>query len=157
MNSKSTVWVGTEKSKLRKRIKVSVNGARIDAYLLVRTTFHGRSSSTRLEGHSGSMLRIWRRYASGSIPFRRQVPAFLATSRNLSAEAGIRGKNALPGHESPGHWSSNQSRFSQHGTNIFVKSWLREAGAHNVLVTSAVNNNGVTELFALLHTEEGCC
>ncbi|EPM3276200.1 EutP/PduV family microcompartment system protein, partial [Escherichia coli] len=23
-------------------------------------------------------------------------------------------------------------------------------------VTSAVNNNGVTELFALLHTEEGC-
>ncbi len=24
---KSTVWVGTEKSKLRKRIKVSVNGA----------------------------------------------------------------------------------------------------------------------------------
>ncbi|EPZ3451447.1 EutP/PduV family microcompartment system protein, partial [Escherichia coli] len=27
----------------------------------------------------------------------------------------------------------------------------------NVLVTSAVNNNGVTELFALLHTEEGCC
>ncbi|MEG3575841.1 EutP/PduV family microcompartment system protein [Escherichia coli] len=29
-----------------------------------------------------------------------------------------------------------------------VKSWLREAGAHNVLVTSAVNNNGVTELFA---------
>ncbi|EHE6175042.1 hypothetical protein JMK34_004433, partial [Shigella flexneri] len=24
---------------------------RIDAYLLVRTTFHGRSSSTRLEGH----------------------------------------------------------------------------------------------------------
>ena len=92
---------------------------RIDAYLLVRTTFHGRSSSTRLEGHSGSMLRIWRRYASGSIPFRRQVPAFPATSRNLSAEAGIRGKNALPGHESPGHWSSNQSRFSQHGTNIF--------------------------------------
>ena len=73
----------------------------------------------RIEGHSGSMLRIWRRYASGSIPFRRQVPAFLATSRNLSAEAGIRGKNALPGHESPGHWSSNQSRFSQHGTNIF--------------------------------------
>ncbi len=92
---------------------------RIDAYLLVRTTFHSRSSSTRLEGHSGSMLRIWRRYASGSIPFRRQVPAFPATSRNLSAEAGIRGKNALPGHESPGHWSSNQSRFSQHGTNIF--------------------------------------
>ncbi|WP_114138833.1 EutP/PduV family microcompartment system protein [Escherichia coli] len=38
-----------------------------------------------------------------------------------------------------------------------VTSWLREAGAHNVLVTSAVNNNGVTELFALLHTEEGCC
>ncbi|EIH0589539.1 EutP/PduV family microcompartment system protein, partial [Escherichia coli] len=38
-----------------------------------------------------------------------------------------------------------------------VKCWLREAGAHNVLVTSAVNNNGVTELFALLHTEEGCC
>ncbi|MCV8310782.1 hypothetical protein ODS01_21960, partial [Escherichia coli] len=38
-----------------------------------------------------------------------------------------------------------------------VKSWLREAGAHNVLVISAVNNNGVTELFALLHTEEGCC
>ena len=37
-----------------------------------------------------------------------------------------------------------------------VKSWLREAGAHNVLVTSAVNNNGVAELFALLHTEEGC-
>lgn len=27
-----------------------------------------------------------------------------------------------------------------------VKSWLREAGAHNVLVTSAVNNNGVAEL-----------
>lgn len=38
-----------------------------------------------------------------------------------------------------------------------VKCWLREAGAHNVLVTSAVNNNGVTELFALQHTEEGCC
>ncbi|EER2981097.1 propanediol utilization protein [Escherichia coli] len=37
-----------------------------------------------------------------------------------------------------------------------VKCWLREAGAHNVLVTSAVNNNGVAELFALLHTEEGC-
>ncbi|WP_249444034.1 DUF496 family protein, partial [Escherichia coli] len=33
----------------------------------------------------------------------------------MSVEAGIRGKNALPGHESPGHWSSNQSRFSQHG------------------------------------------
>ncbi|MEA0469304.1 hypothetical protein SMA42_07615 [Escherichia coli] len=47
------------------------------------------------------------------------MPAFPATSRNLSAEAGIRGKNALPGHESPGHWSSNQSRFSQHGINIF--------------------------------------
>ncbi|WP_336604643.1 EutP/PduV family microcompartment system protein, partial [Escherichia coli] len=29
-----------------------------------------------------------------------------------------------------------------------VKCWLREAGAHNVLVTSAVNNNGVTELFS---------
>lgn len=27
-----------------------------------------------------------------------------------------------------------------------VKCWLREAGAHNVLVTSAVNNNGVTEV-----------
>ena len=38
-----------------------------------------------------------------------------------------------------------------------VKCWLREAGAHNVLVTNAVNNHGVTELFALLHTEEGCC
>ena len=38
-----------------------------------------------------------------------------------------------------------------------VKCWLREAGAHNVLVTSAVKNNGVTELFALQHTEEGCC
>lgn len=25
----------------------------------------------------------------------------------------------IPGHESPGHWSSNQSRFSQYGTNIF--------------------------------------
>ena len=37
-----------------------------------------------------------------------------------------------------------------------VKCWLREAGAHNVLVTSAVNNNGVAELLALLHTEEGC-
>ncbi|EFG7499096.1 ethanolamine utilization protein [Escherichia coli] len=35
-----------------------------------------------------------------------------------------------------------------------VKCWLREAGAHNVLVTSAVNR--VAELFALLHTEEGC-
>lgn len=39
--------------------------------------------------------------------------------RQHSAEAGIRGKNALPSHESPGHWSSNQSRFSQHGTHIF--------------------------------------
>ncbi|EFN8110993.1 propanediol utilization protein [Escherichia coli] len=37
-----------------------------------------------------------------------------------------------------------------------VKCWLREAGAHNVLVTSAVNNNRVTELFALLHTEDVC-
>lgn len=37
-----------------------------------------------------------------------------------------------------------------------VKCWLREAGAHNVLVTSAVNNNGVTELFSLLHTEDVC-
>ncbi|EKI1906048.1 ethanolamine utilization protein [Escherichia coli] len=37
-----------------------------------------------------------------------------------------------------------------------VKCWLQEAGAHNVLVTSAVNNNRVAELFALLHTEEGC-
>ncbi|EON1980387.1 TPA: EutP/PduV family microcompartment system protein [Escherichia coli] len=37
-----------------------------------------------------------------------------------------------------------------------VKVWLREAGAHNVLVTSAVNNNGIAELLALLHTEEGC-
>ncbi|CAD7365273.1 Uncharacterised protein [Escherichia coli] len=46
----------------------------IDAYLLVRTTFHGRSSSIRLEGYSGSTLRIWRRYASGSMSFRRQVP-----------------------------------------------------------------------------------
>lgn len=82
--------------------------------------------------------------------------AFPATSRNLSAEAGIRGKNALPGHESPGHWSSNQSRFSQHGHISLVKCWLREAGAHNVLVTSAVNNNGVTELFSLLHTEDVC-
>ena len=35
-----------------------------------------------------------------------------------------------------------------------VKCWLREAGAHNVLVTNAVNNHGVTELFALLHTED---
>ncbi len=46
----------------------------IDAYLLVRTTFHGRSSSIRLEGYSGSTLRIWRRYSSGSMSFRRQVP-----------------------------------------------------------------------------------
>ncbi|MCA7585012.1 ethanolamine utilization protein [Escherichia coli] len=37
-----------------------------------------------------------------------------------------------------------------------MKVWLREAGAHNVLVTSAVNNNGIAELLALLHTEEGC-
>ncbi|EMW24927.1 Propanediol utilization protein PduV [Escherichia coli CE418] len=37
-----------------------------------------------------------------------------------------------------------------------VKCWLREAGAHNVLVTSAVNNNRVAELFALLHIEEVC-
>ncbi|EAA0961352.1 EutP/PduV family microcompartment system protein [Escherichia coli] len=37
-----------------------------------------------------------------------------------------------------------------------VKVWLREAGAHNVLVTSAVNNNRVAELFALLHIEEVC-
>ena len=37
-----------------------------------------------------------------------------------------------------------------------VKCWLREAGAHNVLVTNAVNNHGVTELFALLHTEDVC-
>lgn len=29
-----------------------------------------------------------------------------------------------------------------------VKSWLWEAGAHNVLVTSAVNNNGVAELLS---------
>ena len=46
----------------------------IDAYLLVRTTFHGRSSSIRLEGYSGSTLRIWHRYSSGSMSFRRQVP-----------------------------------------------------------------------------------
>ena len=37
-----------------------------------------------------------------------------------------------------------------------VKVWLREAGSHNVLVTSAVNNNRVAELFALLHTEDVC-
>ncbi|HBD5376773.1 TPA: ethanolamine utilization protein [Escherichia coli] len=37
-----------------------------------------------------------------------------------------------------------------------VKCWLRKAGAHNVLVTNAVNNHGVTELFALLHTEDVC-
>ncbi|EJV7176460.1 propanediol utilization protein, partial [Escherichia coli] len=37
-----------------------------------------------------------------------------------------------------------------------VKCWLREAGARNVLVTSAINNIGVAELFALLHTKEGC-
>ncbi len=30
---------------------VSVNGAPYGRYLLVSTTFHGRSSSTRLEGH----------------------------------------------------------------------------------------------------------
>ena len=36
-----------------------------------------------------------------------------------------------------------------------VKCWLREAGARKVLVTSAVNNIGVAELFALLQTEEG--
>ncbi|EEY7909849.1 ethanolamine utilization protein [Escherichia coli] len=37
-----------------------------------------------------------------------------------------------------------------------VKCWLREAGPHNVLVTSAVNNNGAAELLALLHTEDVC-
>ncbi|EIH2899654.1 TPA: propanediol utilization protein [Escherichia coli] len=41
-------------------------------------------------------------------------------------------------------------------TERLTGCYLREAGAHNVLVTSAVNNNGVTEVFALLHTEEGC-
>ncbi len=104
----------------------------------------------------------FRQYAQNMAQIRFRIDTvqtagacFPATSRNLSAEAGIRGKNALPGHESPGHWSSNQSRFSQHGTNIFGEKWLRELEAHNVLVTSAVNNNGVTELFALLHTEEG--
>ena len=107
----------------------------------VSTTFHGRSSSTRLEGHSGRTLRIWRRYASGSIPFRRQVPAFPATSRNLSAEAGIRGKNALPGHESPGHWSSNQSRFSQHGTNIFGEKLVTGSWSAQVqLITMELQN-----------------
>nr|WP_305854977.1 hypothetical protein [Escherichia coli] len=30
-----------------------------------------------------------------------------------------------------------------------VKSWLREAGAHNVLVTSAVNNNWSYRTFCL--------
>lgn len=30
----------------------------IDAYLLVRTTFHGWSSSIRVTGYSGSTLRI---------------------------------------------------------------------------------------------------
>lgn len=34
----------------------------------------GSIPSTRLEGHSGNTLRIWRRYVSGSIPFSRQVP-----------------------------------------------------------------------------------
>lgn len=66
-------------------------------------------------------------------------------------------KNALPGHESPVIGVVTKADLASMEHISLVKCWLREAGAHNVLVTSAVNNNGVTELFALLHTEEGCC
>lgn len=44
---------------------------RINGYLLVSATFHGKSSSTRL---ADSILSIWRRYACGLIPFRQQGP-----------------------------------------------------------------------------------
>ncbi|STM86438.1 Uncharacterised protein [Escherichia coli] len=61
-------------SGLTRKVISALTECRIDAYLLVSATFHGRSSSIRLEGYSGSTLRIWRRYASGSMSFRRQVP-----------------------------------------------------------------------------------
>lgn len=44
---------------------------RINGYLLVSATFHGKSSSTQL---ADSILSIWRRYACGLISFRQQVP-----------------------------------------------------------------------------------
>ncbi len=67
----------------------------------------------------------------------------------------ITGKNARTG--STNHPLSGvvtKARFSQHGTNIFANDKLSGKLAHNVLVTSGVNNNGVTELFALLHGPE---
>ena len=112
MNSKSTVWVGTEKSKLRKRIKVSVNGA---PYWRL---FIGENYVPKQELEVKTPYRAMNHPVIGVV-----TKADLASMEQIS----------------------------------LVKSWLREAGAHNVLVTSAVNNNGVTELFALLHTEEGCC
>lgn len=129
----------------------------IDAYLLVRTTFHGRSSSTRLEGHSGSMLRIWRRYASdryrsdGRCLLFRQQAGISALKQELEVKTPYRAMNH------PVIGVVTKADLASMEQISLVTSWLREAGAHNVLVTSAVNNNGVTELFALLHTEEGCC
>ncbi|MCW0134359.1 hypothetical protein OIU89_01655 [Escherichia coli] len=74
------------------------------------------------------------------------MPAFPATSRNLSAEAGIRGKTPYRAMNHPVIGVVTKADLASMEQISLVKSWLREAGAHNVLVTSAVNNNGVTEL-----------
>lgn len=72
--------------------------------------------------------------------------AFPATSRNLSAEAGIRGKTPYRAMNHPVTGVVTKADLASMEHISLVKCWLREAGAHNVLVTSAVNNNGVTEL-----------
>ena len=69
-----------------KRIKVLLNEHRIDAYLLVRTTFQWQEFITRFEAIPGSMLRIWRRYASGSDTVQTAGACFSGTS-GISAEA----------------------------------------------------------------------
>ena len=38
-----------------------------------------------------------------------------------------------------------------------VEGWLRQAGAQNVFITSAVNNTGVDEMFNFLHAKEPSC
>lgn len=38
-----------------------------------------------------------------------------------------------------------------------VEGWLRQAGAQNVFITSAVNNTGVDEMFNFLHAKESSC
>ena len=145
MNSKSTVWVGTEKSKLRKRIKVSVNGAPYWRLFIGENYVPWQEFVNTVGGP-------FRQYAQNmaQISFRQQA-GISALKQELEVKTPYRAMNH------PVIGVVTKADLASMEQISLVKSWLREAGAHNVLVTSAVNNNGVTELFALLHTEEGCC